>query len=136
MSEHLIQIDIVTPQRIIYSGVAESISVPGTKGPFQVLHNHAPIVSSLDIGAIKILNEDQTETLFATDGGFVEVLKNKVSVIVENAEEASTINVTKITGEIERLKGTLDVTTNVTLRDELKKDIHKLDNRVRIANRT
>ncbi len=135
MSEHLIQIDIVTPQRVIYSGVGESISVPGTKGPFQVLHNHAPIVSSLDVGAIKIMNEDQTETHFATDGGFVEVLKNKVSVIVETAEEASSINVAKVTGEIESLKSTLDATTNVTLRDELKKDIHKLENRVRIANR-
>ncbi|MBK9247389.1 MAG: ATP synthase F1 subunit epsilon [Ignavibacteria bacterium] len=135
MSEHLIKIDIVTPQRIIFSGVGESISVPGTKGPFQVLHNHAPIVSSLDIGVIKILNEDQTETLFATDGGFVEVVSNNVSVIVETAEEASTINTTKIAGEIDSLKSTLDATTNVTLRDELKKDIHKLENRVRVANR-
>ena len=81
------------------------------------------------------MNEDQTETHFATDGGFVEVLKNKVSVIVKTAEEASTINVAKVTGEIESLKSTLDATTNVTLRDELKKDIHKLENRVRIANR-
>ncbi len=135
MSEHLIHIDIVTPQRVIYSGTGESISVPGTKGPFQVLHNHAPIVSSLDVGVIKIINENQTETLFATDGGFVEVLKNKVSVIVETAEEASTINVAKVTGDIERLKSTLDVTTNVTLRDELKKDIHKFENRLRTAQK-
>ena len=133
MSENLIHIDIVTPQKMIFSGNAESVSVPGTKGPFQVLHNHASIVSSLDIGAIKILNEDSTETKYATDGGFVEVLKNRVSVIVETADEASTINVQMLSQEIIELKNSLDSTSNVTLRDNLKKEIHKLENRVRIA---
>lgn len=135
MSEHLLEIDIVTPQRIIYSGKAESVSVPGTKGPFQVLFNHAPIISSLDIGVIKILNEDHAETIYATDGGFVEVLKNRVSIIVETAEEASTINVSKAETQIEDLKVTLEATQNFTQRDELKKEIAKLENRVRVAER-
>ncbi len=135
MSEHLLEVDIVTPQRIIYSGKSESVSVPGTKGPFQVLFNHAPIISSLDIGVIKILNEDHTETIYATDGGFVEVLKNRVSIIVETAEEASAINVSKAEAQIEDLKVTLEATQNFTQRDELKKEIAKLENRVRVAER-
>jgi F-type H+-transporting ATPase subunit epsilon len=135
MSEHLLEIDIVTPQRIIYSGKAESVSVPGTQGPFQVLFNHAPIVSSLDIGAIKILNEDHSETIYATDGGFVEVLKNRVSVVVETADEASSIDTSNASAKIEELKITLDATQNYTQRDELKRDIAKLENRVRIAAR-
>lgn len=135
MSEHLLEIDIVTPQRVIYSGKAESVSIPGSKGPFQVLFNHAPIVSSLDIGAIKILNEDHDEIIYATDGGFVEVLKNRVSVVVETAEEASTIDPGTAKTKIESLRVTLDATQNYTQRDELKKDIAKLENRVRIAAR-
>ncbi|MBS1536432.1 MAG: ATP synthase F1 subunit epsilon [Bacteroidetes bacterium] len=135
MSEHLLEIDIVTPQRVIYSGKAESVSIPGSKGPFQVLFNHAPIVSSLDIGVIKILNEDHDEIIYATDGGFVEVLKNRVSVVVETAEEASTIDPSTAKTKIESLRVTLDATQNYTQRDELKKDIAKLENRVRIAAR-
>ena|SRR6185369_17038346 len=133
MSEHLLDIDIVTPARIIYSGKAESVSVPGTKGPFQVLFNHAPIISSLDIGAIKILDENHHETIYATDGGFVEVLKNHVSIIVETAEEAHTINVAVAEAKAEELKVTLEATQNYTQRDEIKKEIAKLENKVRVA---
>jgi len=83
MSEHLLDIDIVTPQKIIFSGKCISVAIPGAQSPFQVLYNHAPIVSALEIGAIKIVNEDNSEIVYATEGGFVEVLKNRVSIVVE-----------------------------------------------------
>ena len=63
MSEHLLNIDIVTPQSIIFSGTGVSVSLPGAQSPFQVLYNHAPIVSALEVGAIKIINEDNSEVL-------------------------------------------------------------------------
>ena len=74
-------------------------------------------------------------TIYATDGGFVDVLKNHVSIIVETAEEASGIDAADAKAKIEVLQGTLDATQNYTQRDELKKDIAKLENRVRVAAR-
>ena len=53
----LLQVEIVTPQRVIFSGTAQSVTVPGSKSPFQVLFNHAPIVSSLDCGLTKLIDE-------------------------------------------------------------------------------
>jgi len=76
------QLDILTPEKKIFSGQAESVSLPGTDGRFQVLNNHAPIISSLQKGLVKVISNAQ-ETKWNITGGLVEVLKNKVTVLVE-----------------------------------------------------
>lgn len=135
MSEHLLNIDIVTPQSVIFSGTGISVSLPGAQSPFQVLYNHAPIVSALEVGAIKILNEDNTEVLYATEGGFVEVLGNRVSVVVETAEVASEINLETAHATITDLKQQLEYTTSMQQRDHIKRAISIQENRVRIASK-
>jgi len=135
MSEHLIDIDIVTPQRIIFSGKCVSVALPGAQSPFQVLYNHAPIVSALEIGAIKIVNEDNSELVYATEGGFVEVLQNRVSIVVETAEQSSEINTESALASIEELKQQLEFTTTIHQREQLKHAISIQENRVRIAAR-
>jgi F-type H+-transporting ATPase subunit epsilon len=135
MSEHLLNIDIVTPQRIIFSGKCISVSLPGAKSPFQVLHNHAPIVSALELGAIKILGEDNSEILYATEGGFVEVLDNRVSVVVETAEESSEINLDAVQSTIADLKQQLQSTTSIQQRELLKHSLSIQENRARIASK-
>lgn len=81
----MLQVDIVTPAKVIYSGLAESVTVPGSKSPFQILNNHAPIVSSLENGNVKVITDTQQELTFQTSSGFVELQKNKLSVLVESA---------------------------------------------------
>lgn len=133
MSEHTLTVDIVTPRRVVYSGTANAITLPGVKGAFQVLFNHAPIVSALELGVIKVLNNDGNETCYATDGGFVEVLRNVISVAVETAEEASEINLELLQKERAALAERLEREQILTLRDELKNQMHRLDNRIRVA---
>ncbi len=133
MSEYTLTVDIVTPSRTIYSGPAAAITLPGVKGGFQVLFNHAPIVSALDIGVIKVLNTDGTETLYATDGGFAEVLRNKISVAVETAEESSEINVAQLQKERSALVEKLEHEQILSLREQLKARVHRIDNRLRVA---
>lgn len=135
MSEHLLNIDIVTPQRIIFSGKCVSVSLPGAKSPFQVLYNHAPIVSALELGAIKIVNEDNNEVLYATEGGFVEVLDNRVSIVVETAEESSEINSDAVQATIADLKQQLIETTSIPQREHIKHAISIQENRARIASK-
>ena len=74
------QLDILTPDKTIFSGDVDSVTVPGSKGEFQILKNHAAIVSSLNKGNVKVktLNSEQT---FEINGGIVEVLKNKVVIL-------------------------------------------------------
>ncbi len=87
MSEHkLLKVDIITPQKTIFSGLAHSVTVPGAQSPFQVLFNHAPIVSTLTTGKVKVETADDKTLLFSTTGGLVEVRKNNISILVETAE--------------------------------------------------
>jgi len=85
-------LEIITPSKIGYKGNVASVTVPGTKGNFQVLINHAPIISSLEIGEIKIEEQTGTATHFATSGGTIEVSNNKVIVLAESFEEADQID--------------------------------------------
>jgi F-type H+-transporting ATPase subunit epsilon len=79
------QLDILSPEKKIYSGEADSVTFPGSEGMFQVLNHHAPMIASLKSGTIKVRVQKQ-ETFYKIREGFVEVLKNKVTVLVEGAE--------------------------------------------------
>ena len=75
-------LDIITPDKKVFSGEVTSVTVPGIDGQFQVLNNHAAIISSLGKGPIKF-KVGNDETAIHSEGGVVEVLKNKVIVLVE-----------------------------------------------------
>ena len=78
------QIEILTPEKKLFSGDAYGIQLPGVTGSFEVLEKHAPMVSALGNGAIKILLDSKGNTTkYTISGGFVEVLNNKVSVLLE-----------------------------------------------------
>ena len=92
-NDKILNVEIITPQKTIYSGKAISVAVPGSQSPFQVLYNHAPIVTSLDTGIIKIIDEDKNEKYFASKNGFAEVRKNLVSILVDNAEDGAKVEI-------------------------------------------
>jgi F-type H+-transporting ATPase subunit epsilon len=95
MASKNFQLDIVSPNRTVYSGTVQSFSAPGVVGNFQVLFNHAPLLSSIGIGEIKVIDADGKKLLFATGGGFVEVKANKVILLAESAERADEIDVVR-----------------------------------------
>lgn len=87
-----LNLEIVTPSKSAFKGEVKSITVPGTKGRFQVLKNHAPIISTLDIGMIKVDLPDGKENYYSTAGGTIEVLDNKVLVLADSIELVSEID--------------------------------------------
>lgn len=89
------QLDIVTPARTVYSGEVQSFTAPGVVGSFQVLFNHAPLLSSVGVGEVKITETNGAKLHFATSGGFVEVKSNKVILLAESAEQAGDIDVSR-----------------------------------------
>ncbi len=93
MADKNFQLDIVTPARTVYSGEVQSFTAPGVMGSFQVLYNHAPLLSSIGIGEIKIIEPNGSELHFATSGGFVEVNSNKTIILAESAERSDEINI-------------------------------------------
>ena len=83
-------LEILTPERKIFSGEVYGVQMPGISGSFEVLEKHAPLVSALRPGRIKVLKDRQNHfAYFDIKGGFVEVIDNKVSVLVEGAEEVN-----------------------------------------------
>lgn len=79
----MLQLKIVSPERIEFDGQVERVKVPGTLGNFEILTDHAPIISSLDKGVVEYITTDGQATRLDIHGGFVEVQKNVVSLCVE-----------------------------------------------------
>lgn len=83
------RIEILTPEKKLFSGDAYGVQLPGISGSFEVLEKHAPMVSALGKGAVKILlDKTGKSSSYKINSGFVEVLNNQVSVLVEGAVEA------------------------------------------------
>lgn len=102
MYEKAFKLQIVTPGRVVFQDEATSVSAPGTQGGFQILYNHAPFISTVEIGEIKVKDKSGHDLLFATSGGFVEVKDNAVIVLVETAELASEIDAQRAKASHER----------------------------------
>lgn len=75
-------LEILTPEKTLFEGEAERIRLPGSKGSFEVLENHAPVISGLQDGAIRVTIKKGEQKFFDVGPGFVEVLNNKVIVLV------------------------------------------------------
>jgi F-type H+-transporting ATPase subunit epsilon len=80
-----VNLEVITPGRTLYQGEIVSINVPGTKGSFTVLKNHAPIISTLEKGELKILTIEKKKESITITGGIIEVKKNKVIVLADIA---------------------------------------------------
>ncbi len=80
-------LEILTPERKVFSGQVYGVQLPGIGGLFEVLDKHAPMVSALKEGILKVLSDKTTTESFSIEGGFVEVLNNKTVVLVEGAKE-------------------------------------------------
>ena len=77
------QLEIITPEKKIYTGEIKLVQVPGSKGSFEILNNHAPIISTLEKGSIKIIDMQDRVVFFDINGGVVEVNQNKIIILAE-----------------------------------------------------
>lgn len=75
-------LEIITPDKKIFAGEVTSVSVPGKSGRFEMLNNHAPIISTLLNGKVKVKDKEGVKT-FDVKGGVVEMLNNKVIILAE-----------------------------------------------------
>jgi F-type H+-transporting ATPase subunit epsilon len=89
-----IQLEIVTPERLAYRDEVDAVVLPGSEGELGVLPHHAPLVSTLGIGELRIRKGGQEES-FAIVGGFLQVRPDKVVVMAETADMASEIDLEK-----------------------------------------
>ena len=98
----VLNLEIITPSKSVFTGEINSITVPGTLGSFQVLKNHAPLISTLEIGSIKVVDLQSKTILYATGGGTIEVNDNKVLVLADSIELIESIDVQRARQSKER----------------------------------
>lgn len=78
-----IELEILTPEEQLFKGEVRTIHVPGSKGSFTILRNHAPIISTLESGKVSVLTQDYEERSFDIAGGIVEVTRNKIIILAD-----------------------------------------------------
>ena len=130
-----LNIEIITPTKVAYSGRVKTVTIPGTAGSFQILYNHAPIISTFEVGRIKIGNENGDESEFATGGGSVEVKNNKVLILADSFESKSEIDIERAQNALQRAQ------KRIAIRNKEEIDLVKVEaalaraiNRIKFAN--
>ena len=101
-------LEVVTPERVAYSGQVASLQAPGSEGSFGVLAGHVPLLTSLQIGCLRFVEEDGSEVQMAISGGFAEVAGNRVTILAETAERAEEIDVDRARAARERARKRMD----------------------------
>jgi F-type H+-transporting ATPase subunit epsilon len=135
MYEKPFTLEIIAPDRVVFSGEATSFSAPGIEGGFQVLVNHAPLVSALDVGELKVKNIAGADTRYAASGGFVEVRNNTVIVLAESAERADEIDIQRATAARDRAERRLRSREKDIDLERARAALYRALNRLRIASK-
>jgi len=99
-----INLEIITPSKSAYKGNIRTVWVPGQLGNFQVLFNHAPLLSNLDVGLIKFEDINGQVIVYSTGGGTVEVKDNKVLVLADSVESKEEIDIERAKSAYTRAK--------------------------------
>ncbi len=86
------QLEIVTAERLVYSDQVNGVVAPGIEGELGILPHHAPLLTSLQAGELRIMKEGQQDTYMAISSGFLEVMANRVVVLADTAEHAEEID--------------------------------------------
>ena len=76
-------LEIITPETKVFEGEVKSVLLPGTNGKFEILNNHAPIISILTTGQVRVINNNDQKELFDINGGVIEMQNNKIIVLAD-----------------------------------------------------
>ncbi len=125
------RLEMVTPERQVFSEMVQSVRAPGVQGSFGVLAGHAPLLAELDTGLIKLTLADGREAFIATGGGFLQVTREKVLVLADSAELSDEINVDRAKEAAETARQALSA-PGINA-DEVRKDLDRALNRIRVA---
>ena len=97
-----IQLEIVTPEKVVVSEEVQIVASPGTLGEFGVLNGHTPFMTALKTGPVRFTDADGAERYVFVSGGFAEALPDKVTILAESAEKRSDIDLDRANDALER----------------------------------
>lgn len=131
--EKSFNLEIISPIKTVFNGEISSVIIPGTLGSFQVLKNHAPLVSSFEIGMIKIQMDSETME-YSTSGGIFEVKNNKAIILAETIESKEEIDLSRARNSKSRAEQILKMgDTRDDVKSDAKVSLQKANNRIKLA---
>jgi F-type H+-transporting ATPase subunit epsilon len=136
-----LNVDIVTPDGRAFQGSASGVRAPGVEGSFEVQNNHAPMTAAFGVGPLVLKTKDAHEyadmnddrIVFATSGGFLEVVDNRVTVLAETVEPASEIDVERAENAEARARQRLENGLRGEEREEAEAALERARTRMRVA---
>ncbi len=136
MADRTLQLDIVTPDRVVLSEPVVFVSATGTCGSFGILYNHAPLLTELAVGQIRYRNEPGHEIVMATSGGFLQVFNNHVTILADSAERSDEIDLDQARATLDQARDELHQAAGMidqAKREQLQAAVRAAENRIRIA---
>jgi F-type H+-transporting ATPase subunit epsilon len=127
-----INIRVITPDKIVCSAIADEIILPSTTGQLGILDGHAPLITALDIGVLRI-KTDQKWTPIILFGGFAEVDQNQITILVNGVEEAENLKLNDVTIELDNATIALDNASTNREKIEASQNLKKASARVQAA---
>ncbi|MDP4115868.1 MAG: ATP synthase F1 subunit epsilon [Bacteroidota bacterium] len=116
-----LKLEIITPYKSMFSGIIKSITIPGTVGSFQILINHAPLISTFECDIIKIVLFNDDVIYYTTSGGTVEVLDNKVLVLADTIENVKDLD------EVRAKRAKMRAQERLANREDKRIDVHRAE---------
>lgn len=129
-----IKVDIVTPEKMLFSGEVDMVTLPGANGQMGVLRGHAPLLSTLDIGEI-VLHRREGNEYIAVSGGVVEVRPDKVTILADVAESSEEIDEQRAQAALERARKLLAESPPPQRVPEIMASLRRSSLRLKVARR-
>ncbi|MCB1144428.1 MAG: ATP synthase F1 subunit epsilon [Leptospiraceae bacterium] len=102
MSDKVLTVHVISPEKILYTGEADYVRIPGVMGSFGVMFNHASLVSEMEIGVLEVKNGDQRMSM-VIDGGFVQVRNNVVNILANSGDTKEVLKLDVLRTNLQKL---------------------------------
>ena len=133
MSDTLVHLEIVTPKKVFLSDDVKSITAPGIEGLFQILPKHAPFVTTIVPGKVKVTTKEGAELIYATSGGTLEVNSNKIIFLAETIESKEEIDLKRAEAAKQKAEQIITAKEPGTNFDEARAALNRAVARIKVA---
>jgi F-type H+-transporting ATPase subunit epsilon len=129
----MFKLSIVSPERILFEEEIHSLIVPGSEGYLGVLSNHAPLIATLKVGKVTIVDKDNVEKLMAISGGFIEVSDNQATILADTIEFVDEIDLNRAQESLKQAEELLNMELSDQERLRAQHSREKAKNRIRLV---